>query len=89
MSASQYVADETRPLEADEVEQADALVAREAPQQRQASGVDQCAIHRQPCLSGMPWSRRRLQSVCGRDNGLRSNSTSCAGKQHQCRAAPC
>ena len=86
--AEQRIADETRPLEADKIEQADALAAREPPKQRQASGVDQCPVHRQPWLSVMPWSRRCSQGEDGCDNGLRSDGTSCARKQHQCRAAP-
>ncbi len=36
----------------------------------------------------MPWRRGRAQGKAGRDKGLRSHSTSCARKQHQCRAAP-
>src|SRR5215211_1170447 len=87
--AHQRIADESCPLEADKIEQADALAAREPPQQRQASGVDQCPVHRQPGLSVMPRSRRRSQEdEDGRDNGLRSHPKRCARKQHQCRAAP-
>ena len=86
--AEQRIADEARALEADKIEQADALAAREPPQQRQASGVDQCPVHRQPRFSVMPWSRRRSQGEDGRGKCLRSNSTSRARKQHQCRAAP-
>jgi hypothetical protein len=87
--AEQRIADETRPLEADKIEQADALAAREPPQQRQASGGRSMSR----TLAAMPQrharSRRRSQSEDGRDKGLRSNGTSCARKQHQCRAAPC
>src|ERR687884_1412203 len=86
--AQQCIADEACPPEADKIEQADTLAAREPPQQRQASGVDQCPVHRQPWLSVMPWSRRRSQDEDGRDNGLRSHGTSGAREQHQCRAAP-
>jgi hypothetical protein len=46
--AEQHIADETRPLEADEIEQADTLVTREPPHQREAAGVDQGPVHRQP-----------------------------------------
>ena len=83
------VAEETRSLESDKIERADALTARESPKQRQASGVDQSPIHRQPGLSVMPGSWRRLQGKDGRDQGLPSYSASCTGKQHQCRTAPC
>ena len=86
---SSYVADEPGPFEADKIEQADALAAREPPQQRQAAGVDQCPVHRQPWLGVMPWSRRRPQGEDGRNKRLRSNSTSRARKQHQRRPAPC
>jgi len=37
----------------------------------------------------MPWSWRRLQGEDGRDNGLRSHSTSGAREEYQGWAAPC
>jgi hypothetical protein len=42
----QRIADEMRSLEADKIEKADPFAARESPQQRQTSGVDQCPIDR-------------------------------------------
>src|SRR6185437_11480137 len=62
---------ETCPIEADEIEQADTLAAREPPEQRQASGVDQCSVHRQPRLGVVPRSRRGSQNENGGDHGLR------------------
>ena len=48
--AEQHVADGTRPIEADEIEQPNAFAAREAPQQQQASRVDQGPVNREPRL---------------------------------------
>jgi hypothetical protein len=87
--AEKCIADKTRALEPDKLEQTDAFAAREPPQQRQASGVEDCPLHGQPGLSVMPWSWRRSQGDDGRDNGVRSPSTRGARKQHQCWAAPC
>ena len=63
-------------------------ILAEAPEQRQASGVDQCPIHRKPRLGVTPWSRRRSQEEDCCDDSLCSHRASCAREQHQCRAAP-
>jgi hypothetical protein len=65
------------------------LATCEPPQQRQASGVDQGPVYRQPGLSVMPGSRRRSQGEDGRNQRRCSNSKSRASKQHQRRPAPC
>ena len=44
--AEQRIAAEAGPLEADKIEQADALATSEPQQQRQASGIDQCPVYR-------------------------------------------
>ena len=69
--------------------QADALAASEPQQQRQASGIDQCPVYRQPWLGVMPWSGRPSQGEDSSNDCLRYHSKSCAREQHQCRAAPC
>jgi len=79
---------ETCPIEADEIEQADTLAAREPPEQRQASGVDQRPVHWQPRLSVVPRSRRGSQNENGGDHGLRYHGKPGSRKQRDGRAAP-
>ncbi len=62
-----------RPLEADQIEQAQALAVRQPPEQEQTPGIDQGPVYGKPRRRGEPRRRRRSPGERGRDQRLRAD----------------